>query len=1286
MITLRILRGPDAGKVLTSESDLLVIGRGADCTVVLNDRAVSRRHCSIERRGEGFVLTDLQSANGTFITDLKTRITTYTLQNGDEIVLGDSCVLVELLARAEGDRTAVGEVDEDRTFIQAPSLQSDSSSDPTITLAADEELTAIRQPDVPIVVTVVNGPDLVDHGQVYAPAGEVFSIGRADTCAIVLHDPKVSGTHATIKRQGGKYRIYDENSRNGTFLRTPQGRIFHADLIDGDLIYLGETQLRVAIRLGARAASSPEDETIVSGMVEGKDFTFTLAALPPRGAKGSQRGETLQLGTAADPSSEPEEDSPTILASQALTPRIIFRVVEGKDVGATFEPQPGTRRFTVGRSRAADWVIRDDRISRIHFAVEATPNGFLLIDEDSLNGTFIDQNTERVRRVELRGGEEIRLSQTRLQVEIIAPEDVTVLAPLPSPPKAETEKPPAAPTPPTKEAPSGALPADAPEQPQVENVRSRSAAFKERLAKISKQKGVSLRPVTMPGSPRQWAVLILMLIVVASSYGFVLLGRQSLFSAGPVSESHAQWGQQCATCHPAWNSHQMNATCVTAGCHHTNALKVSETVNDDCVSCHTEHRGRRFDITGGEGLCWSCHEAGRQTRRFRERPLRVYYDKVFVPLQDTAATQGKETSPLRIQIPTNEEERRLWQQSVPHVESGLKFAHAAHEKDSDETDCHTCHKSLPGGVINAFPTHAECIDCHEEVGDRDPQVAKATPGKPCLKCHTQENGEIIHVQRDITYVRFSHDDHQDYKCMECHFVVQGEQAYRTVLRSPALYPLPMDACYTCHQQQQATTACLDCHNQHHHHQAATLVAGGWLSKITFGYVLFSLFIMLAGASAYTYFDARLAKNWFTPPPSAPPAPSQATATPAAAPPDAAPEDSVLPFPTVDASTCIACGSCIDSCPTQVLAKDPVTHKSTVVNPDACKALEGCTICQDGCPTGAIRVTTAPLIREVERAQIDENQESNIPGLFLVGEVVGAALIKKAVNQGDQTVRYIAEKKSRLADAPYDIIVIGAGPAGLGAALQAKKLGLRYLLLERENIASTIQNYPRDKAVLAEPVPVPLYGMLPMMDAEKETLIEVWQTVVRTTGLQVNEYEEVLDLKKENGLFTVTTAKSAHQGAYVILAIGTRGNPRKLGVPGEELRKVTYNLIDAADFKGKHVLVVGGGDSAIEAAVALSKEDNTVVTLSYRRGEFSRIKSRNAQAIDEQEKAGRVTVVFNSQVTEIREQSVMLKIGEETRELENDAIFILIGADPPRAWLEKSGVKIVTVQETVGPQW
>jgi putative YpdA family bacillithiol system oxidoreductase len=297
-------------------------------------------------------------------------------------------------------------------------------------------------------------------------------------------------------------------------------------------------------------------------------------------------------------------------------------------------------------------------------------------------------------------------------------------------------------------------------------------------------------------------------------------------------------------------------------------------------------------------------------------------------------------------------------------------------------------------------------------------------------------------------------------------------------------------------------------------------------------------------------------------------------------------------------------------------------------------------------------------------------------------VIGAALIKSAINQGNQNVVHIAEKKPKVADAPFDVIVVGAGPAGLGAGLEAKRRGLKYLVLERDTVASTIKNYPRDKAVLAEPIKMPLYGMLPMMDAEKTTLMEVWKTVVKTTGLQVNEFEEVVDVKRKGGLIEVTTVKSKHLGANVILAIGTRGNPRKLGAPGEDPKRCCYNLIDPADYLAKSVLVVGGGDSAIEAAVALAKVEGTKVTLSYRKGEFSRVKKRNQDAIDEMVKAGRIEVLFNSQVGEIRPKSVLLKCQDGDRELACDQVFALIGADPPRAWIEKLGVSFVTREEEV----
>ena len=185
------------------------------------------------------------------------------------------------------------------------------------------------------------------------------------------------------------------------------------------------------------------------------------------------------------------------------------------------------------------------------------------------------------------------------------------------------------------------------------------------------------------------------------------------------------------------------------------------------------------------------------------------------------------------------------------------------------------------------------------------------------------------------------------------------------------------------------------------------------------------------------------------------------------------------------------------------------------------------------------------MKEVERPQTDQHNESNLPGVFLVGEVIGAALIKKAVNQGDQTVRYIGNRKPRIAEAQYDVIIVGAGPGGLAAGLEAKRLGLRYLILERESIASTIQNYPRDKAVLAEPVLLSIYGLLPMMDAKKETLVGLWEDIVRKSDLQVNIREEVTEVKKVDNLFTVTTVKGSYQAAYVVLATGTRGNPRKI---------------------------------------------------------------------------------------------------------------------------------------------
>jgi thioredoxin reductase/NAD-dependent dihydropyrimidine dehydrogenase PreA subunit len=434
-----------------------------------------------------------------------------------------------------------------------------------------------------------------------------------------------------------------------------------------------------------------------------------------------------------------------------------------------------------------------------------------------------------------------------------------------------------------------------------------------------------------------------------------------------------------------------------------------------------------------------------------------------------------------------------------------------------------------------------------------------------------------------------------------------------------------------------------------------------------------------GAAGYVYADMRIAKRFLEPPPPPPTAAPPAGGGEKAA----AATGEIMDFPKVDVEACISCGSCYGSCPKQVLAGDD-HGKSVVVHPESCIAKEGCAVCEQGCPTGAIRVSTAPLKRSVERPEIDEHNEAKkIQGLFFAGEVIGAALIKSAINQGADCAKFIGEKKPKIADAQYDVVIIGAGPAGLGAGLEAKKRNLRYLILERGNVAQTIQDYPRDKAVLAEPIKMPLYGQLPMMDAQKEVLIATWQAIVKTTQLVVNEHEEATDVQKKGALLEVTSNKAKYLAANVVLAIGTRGDPRKLGCPGEAPHCVAYNLVDAAEHANQSVLVVGGGDTAIEAAVALASTPGTKCVLSYRKGAFSRVKKRNQEQVDAMAKSGQLEIVFNSQVTEIKDGVAILKTEAGVREINCVRVFALIGADPPKGWIEKRiGVPFVMREEEV----
>ncbi len=297
-----------------------------------------------------------------------------------------------------------------------------------------------------------------------------------------------------------------------------------------------------------------------------------------------------------------------------------------------------------------------------------------------------------------------------------------------------------------------------------------------------------------------------------------------------------------------------------------------------------------------------------------------------------------------------------------------------------------------------------------------------------------------------------------------------------------------------------------------------------------------------------------------------------------------------------------------------------------------------------------------------------------PHVYLAGEVTGKALIKVAINQGKQVVEAILKNRPQ-PGMPYDVIVVGAGPAGTSAALAAMKEGLKVLVLEQGTQANTIRNYPRQKFVMAEPVMIPVYGPLWMEDTSKESLLERWQEIIASTGLTIQEEEKVLRVVQDPDHFVVHSTKGEYQGATVVLAIGKRGSPRKLGVPGEDSSKVAYNLLDADAYRGKAICIVGGGDSGIEAACGLARVDlENRVWLVHRTDAFAQAKPRNQKKVKKAMDEGRVKAFFNSAVVEIRERSTVVKTATGTEEIDNDFMFVMVGGENPKKFLNECGIE------------
>jgi thioredoxin reductase (NADPH) len=388
-------------------------------------------------------------------------------------------------------------------------------------------------------------------------------------------------------------------------------------------------------------------------------------------------------------------------------------------------------------------------------------------------------------------------------------------------------------------------------------------------------------------------------------------------------------------------------------------------------------------------------------------------------------------------------------------------------------------------------------------------------------------------------------------------------------------------------------------------------------------------------------------------------------------------------PQIDVSHCIGCQSCTSVCPEgTVLAM--VGGKAAVVNGFRCI---GHSLCADACPVGAITMALASPSMKADLPFLTPEYETSVDGLFIAGELGGLALIRNAVNQGRDCIDVIAQRLSERVEEPtldvFDVLIVGAGPAGISAALRAIERKLKYVVIEREAVGGTVSKFPRQKLVMTTPVEFPLYGKLKKTELTKENLLAFWDGVSSRPDFHIYVKEGVENIAKEtDGTFTVTTQKVKYRAKTVLLAMGRAGTPRKLGVKGEELPKVMYRLMEADHYQNKDVLVVGGGDSAVEAALGLARQKGNNVTISYRKEWFGRIKERNSQQLERAIQSGAVKVIYNSVPVEFREGSVTLEVCGEPRELVNDFVWIFAGGLAPNDFLKRIGVQFGSTDLTV----
>ena len=353
----------------------------------------------------------------------------------------------------------------------------------------------------------------------------------------------------------------------------------------------------------------------------------------------------------------------------------------------------------------------------------------------------------------------------------------------------------------------------------------------------------------------------------------------------------------------------------------------------------------------------------------------------------------------------------------------------------------------------------------------------------------------------------------------------------------------------------------------------------------------------------------------------------------------------------------------------------INGKAVLVGPSECIGHGACKVV---CPFDAITLVFGTERRGLDIPVLKPDFESNVPGIYIAGELGGMGLIRNALVQGRQALEAIAKKKAaRKGPGVLDVLIVGAGPAGLAASLAAQHMGLSYQTLEQDSLGGAVFQYPRGKLVMTAPVELPIIGKVQFRNTSKEELLQFWTDACKRNSLNIRYRERVESIEAKDGVLQVSANGHRYAAAAVLLAIGRRGTPRKLGVLGEGLPKVVYRLIDPEQYRGRQVIVVGGGDSALEAAASIAELGDTSVILSYRGDAFQRAKQRNRQRVDEAAGKGALRVLFNSQIREIRPQEVLMQRSGEDLKVDNDAVIVSAGGILPNDFLRSIGINVET---------